>query len=59
MFRGEDVADASPIWADGGVAELRVWPGGFHAIDLMAPDTVIAKAMTAARTSWVARLLGD
>ena len=58
VFRDEDVAYASQIWADGGVAELHVWPGGFHGFDLMAPHTAIAKAMTAARTAWVARLLG-
>ena len=58
MFRDEDVAYASQIWADGGVAELHVWPGGFHGFDLMAPHSALAQAMTAARTAWVARLLG-
>ena len=58
VFRDEDVAYASQIWADGGIAELHVWPGGFHGFDLMAPHTAIAQAMTAARTAWVARLLG-
>lgn len=28
VFRDENVAYASQIWADGGVAELHVWPGG-------------------------------
>lgn len=58
VFRDEDVAYASQIWADGGVAELHVWPGGFHGFDLMAPHSALAQAMTAARTAWVARLLG-
>ena len=57
VFRDEDVAYASTIWACGGVAELHVWPGGFHGFDLMAPHTAIAQAMTAARTAWVQRLL--
>jgi acetyl esterase/lipase len=58
VFRDEAVAYASQIWADGGIAELHVWPGGFHGFDLMAPHTALAKAMTATRTAWVARLLG-
>jgi acetyl esterase/lipase len=57
VFRDEDVAYASTIWACGGVAELHVWPGGFHGFDLMAPQAVLSQAMTAARTAWVERLL--
>jgi acetyl esterase/lipase len=57
VFRDEDVAYASTIWASGGVAELHVWPGGFHGFDLMAPHAVLSQAMTAARTAWVERLL--
>ncbi|ANJ28499.1 alpha/beta hydrolase [Agromyces aureus] len=58
VFRDEDVAYASQIWADGGHAELHVWPGGFHGFDMMAPHTALAKAMVEARTQWVARILG-
>ncbi|SFR66815.1 Acetyl esterase/lipase [Agromyces sp. CF514] len=57
VFRDEDVAYASQIWADGGEAELHVWPGGFHGFDMMAPHAVISKAMVAARDAWVARVL--
>lgn len=57
VFRDEDVAYASTIWACGGVAELHVWPGGFHGFDLAAPHTPLAQSMTAARTAWVERLL--
>lgn len=57
VFRDEDVAYASTIWASGGVAELHVWPGGFHGFDLMAPQAVLSRAMTAARTAWLTRLL--
>jgi len=36
-FRDEDIAYASRIWQAGGVAELHVWPGGFHGFDVLAP----------------------
>jgi acetyl esterase/lipase len=58
VFRDEDVAYASALWAAGVQAELHVWPGGFHGFDIMAPHTVLAKAMRAARDSWLARTLG-
>lgn len=59
VFRDEDVAYASQIWADGGVAELHVWPGGFHGFDMMAPHTALSQAMLASRTAWLARILGE
>ena len=59
VFRDEDVAYASTIWASGGVAELHVWPGGFHGFDVMVPHAALSRAMTAARTAWVARLLSS
>ncbi len=58
VFRDEDVAYATALWHAGVQAELHVWPGGFHGFDMMAPHTVLAKAMRAARDSWVARTLG-
>ncbi|MEV0893931.1 alpha/beta hydrolase [Promicromonospora sp. MEB111] len=58
VFRDEDVAYASALWAAGVQAELHVWPGGFHGFDIMAPHTVLAKAMRTARDSWIARTLG-
>ena len=57
VFRDEDVAFAAALWRAGVQAELHVWPGAFHGVDLAAPDTVIAQAMTAARDAWVARHL--
>lgn len=57
VFRDEDVAYASAIWAAGGIAELHVWPGGFHGFDVMAPQAALSQAMTAARTAWMIRLL--
>lgn len=55
VFRDEAVAYAGQIWADGGVAELHVWPGGFHGFDLMAPHAQIAQTAMQTRTGWVAR----
>lgn len=57
VFRDEDVAYASGIWAAGGQAELHVWPGGFHGFDLLAPDAVLSREMMAARDAWMVRLL--
>ncbi|GHH18755.1 alpha/beta hydrolase [Streptomyces rubradiris] len=58
VFRDEDVAYASALWAAGVQAELHVWPGGFHGFDLVAPDSVLGRAMLNARRAWVNRLLG-
>ncbi|AWH90978.1 alpha/beta hydrolase [Dietzia lutea] len=57
VFRDEDVAYASALWAAGVQAELHVWPGGWHGFDLGAPDSDMSKAMSTARRAWVARLL--
>ncbi|MEP6648616.1 MAG: alpha/beta hydrolase [Lapillicoccus sp.] len=59
VFRDEDVAYASGIWAAGGQAELHAWPGAFHAFDLLAPDVALSQAARAARDAWMARLLGS
>lgn len=58
VFRDEDVAYASLIWACGGVAELHVWPGGFHGFDMLAPQAALSIAMRETRTAWVRRILG-
>lgn len=58
MFRDEDTAFASRIWAAGGQAELHVWSGGFHGFDVYAPDSELTRAALAARDSWLARVLG-
>jgi acetyl esterase/lipase len=56
-FRSEDVAYAERIWQAGGVAELHVWPGGYHGFDGIAPFAAVSKAAVAARANWLARLL--
>jgi len=55
VFRDEAVAYASRIWADGGIAELHVWPGGWHGFDSLAPHTRISQESVQARSNWVAR----
>jgi acetyl esterase/lipase len=56
-FRDEDVDYATRIWQAGGIAELHVWPGGFHGFDGIAPHAAMSKAAVAARANWLARLL--
>ncbi|MEW2613001.1 alpha/beta hydrolase [Streptomyces sp. NPDC047880] len=57
-FRDEVVAYASRIWQAGGVAELHVWPGGFHGFDGFAPQAALSQAARAAQVAWLERLLG-
>ncbi|MEV6015811.1 MULTISPECIES: alpha/beta hydrolase [unclassified Streptomyces] len=56
-FRDEVVDYATRIWQAGGIAELHVWPGGFHGFDAFAPHTVLARTARAARMNWLRRLL--
>jgi acetyl esterase/lipase len=56
-FRDEVVAYASRIWQAGGVAELHVWPGGFHGFDGFAPQAVVSQACRGAHLAWLRRLL--
>jgi acetyl esterase/lipase len=56
-FRDEDLTYASRIWQAGGVAELHVWPGGYHGFDGLAPDAALSRAAVAARANWLSRLL--
>jgi acetyl esterase/lipase len=57
VFRDEAVAYASQIWANGGVAELHVVPGGFHGFENVAPNAAIARQVIATRRAWLARML--
>ncbi|MFB6723893.1 alpha/beta hydrolase [Kribbella sp. NPDC056345] len=58
VFRDEDVEYASRIWAAGGQAELHVWAGGFHGFDAVFPDAALSVAARAARSRWLAGVLG-
>ena len=55
-FRDEDVDYASRIWLAGGVAELHVWPGGYHGFEGIAQQAGISQAAVAARSDWLRRL---
>ncbi|ELS58490.1 alpha/beta hydrolase [Streptomyces viridochromogenes] len=57
-FRDEVVTYASRIWQAGGVAELHVWPGGFHGFDGFAPQAALSQACRGAQLAWLKRLLG-
>lgn len=57
VFRDEDVAYATQIWADGGDCELHVWPGAYHAYDLYAPKATITVSALRARREWLSRIL--
>ncbi|WP_367319198.1 alpha/beta hydrolase [Streptomyces sp. HUAS ZL42] len=57
-FRDEVVSYASRIWQAGGVAELHVWPGGFHGFDGFAPQAALSHSAQAAHLDWLRRLLG-
>jgi acetyl esterase/lipase len=58
VFRDEDVAYAMQIWADGGVAELHVWPGGFHGFQRMGGAATLARQSREAQRDWLDRILG-
>ncbi len=58
-FRDEDVAYASRIWQAGGIAELHVWPGGFHGFDGLVPQAALSMDARAARLRWLRRLLAE
>lgn len=58
-FRDEDVTYASSIWQAGGIAELHVWPGGFHGFDGLVPEAALSADARAARLRWLRRLLGE
>lgn len=58
VFRDEDVAYATAIWAAGGQAELHIWAGGFHGFDILAPAAQVSIAARATRDDWLTRLLG-
>ncbi|MET0860607.1 MAG: alpha/beta hydrolase [Microbacterium sp.] len=59
VFRDEDVAYATALWAAGGSAELHVWAGGFHGFDELAATTTVAQQMLRTRESWLDQVLGE
>ncbi|MET0928546.1 MAG: alpha/beta hydrolase fold domain-containing protein [Aeromicrobium sp.] len=59
VFRDEDVAYATALWAAGGDAELHVWAGGFHGFDELAAESTVAQEMLRTRESWLDQVLGN
>jgi acetyl esterase/lipase len=57
VFRDEDTAYATRIWAAGGQAELHVWAGGFHGFDALYPQARISATARRTRTDWLAHVL--
>ncbi|WP_062442774.1 alpha/beta hydrolase [Herbidospora daliensis] len=57
VFRDEDVAYATRIWAAGGRADLHVWDGGFHGFDALYPAAALSAEARRTRTAWLDRLL--
>ncbi|WP_432975003.1 alpha/beta hydrolase [Dactylosporangium sp. CA-233914] len=57
VFRDEDVAYATRIWAAGGQAELHVWAGGCHGFDALFPHTRVSAAARRTRSNWLTRVL--
>jgi acetyl esterase/lipase len=59
VFRDEDVAYATRIWEQGGIAELHVWPGGFHGFDALSPQSQLSIEARSARVAWLQRIVGS
>lgn len=56
-FRDEVVDYAQRIMAAGGLCELHVWPGAFHGFYTIMPEAAVSRVCTAARDTWLGRLL--
>ncbi|MEI4280354.1 alpha/beta hydrolase [Klenkia terrae] len=59
IFRDEAIEYANGLWRAGSAAQLHVWSGAFHACDVFAPHTAVARQMIRARDAWVETVLGD
>jgi acetyl esterase/lipase len=57
IFLAEDMEFARRIWADGGLADLHVWAGGYHGFDGLVPEAAISRAARAARVEWLRRIV--
>lgn len=56
LFRDENVAYATKLWEAGVQTELHVWEGGWHAFDIYAPASKLAKVCLETRFSWIRRV---
>lgn len=59
VFRDEATEYARRIWATGGRAELHVWAGAYHGFAGFSAGAEVSRAATAARRSWLRRMLGS
>ena len=57
LFRSEAALLAERLWLAGGIAELHVWPGGFHGYENLAPDSEISRGTLETRAAWLRRYL--
>jgi acetyl esterase/lipase len=57
IFRDDNVAFAERIWAQGGQAELHVWPGAYHRFQAFAPGAELSVIADRTREAWVKRVL--
>ncbi len=56
VFRDEDTAYASVLWAAGVSCELHVWGGAFHGFSSVHPHAPVSRAALAVRHSWLKRI---
>ena len=59
LFRDENVAYASKLWACGVQAELHVWEGAWHGFDIMAPQAKVSKVALETRFAWIKRVFAE
>ncbi|MCA1307398.1 alpha/beta hydrolase [Microbacterium esteraromaticum] len=55
VFRDPAIDYASKLFAGGVVAELHVWPGGFHGFDGLVPAAAVSQAAKKAQADWLRR----
>ncbi|KAM3086272.1 hypothetical protein ACMFMG_000409 [Clarireedia jacksonii] len=56
LFRDEVVEYARRLWEVGNDTELHVWRGAWHAFDMLAPATEVAKSCLRTRFEWAKRV---
>jgi acetyl esterase/lipase len=58
-FRDEVIDYAQRIWHVGGIAELHVWPGGYHGFFIFGRKATLSKHAFEASANWYRRLLAS
>lgn len=58
VFRDAAVRFATRIWQVGGIAELHVWPGVYHAASAFEPHVAVGKDMNRCPQGFLHRMLG-